>query len=225
METGKHMAVLRLSYGDTRVAIMVACYVLLLAFLSLLLPETEFQLTFSESGPFERGAIAAWLAAALLIVVRIRPLGMRAWGFVLLFIIFAAREADLNKAFTAGGMLKINYYRNAVAPPAEKLIAGVVAVMAIALLIYAGAVIVRFLFLQGGWRSRAGLWLFFSVSVLVFSKVLDRMPAVLAEDYGLALPLIVLHYLNAYEEGLEMLVPLTWLWSIWISRTEEPYLF
>ena len=210
--------------GDIRVAFAILAVTLLLAVLPLVQSAENLHYTFSEVGPFEQLSIAAWLFAALVIVMRIRPLGMRAWAFALLFACFAAREADWHKAFTADSILKSNYYRHAVAPLSEKIAAFIVAVAFIALIIYAGIVIFRFLFLQRGWRSRAGFWLLLGTMLVVLGKVLDRAPAVLHEEFGIMLSPIVGRYAGAFEEGLEMLHPLILAWSVWVSQGESDYL-
>ena len=214
----------RLVPADIRIAIAIALYILLLALLPLLLPHSVFLFAFSEQGPFEQLSILAWIFAALVIVVRIRPLGPRAWAFALLCLIFAAREADWHKAFTADSILKTNYYKHAIAPFGEKLMAGSVAIAAMALLAYVGFVVARFLLRDGGWRSRAGIWLIIGTTLVVLGKVLDRAPAVLATDYGIVLSPIVDLYAAAFEEGLEMIHPLILAWSVWISQVERRYL-
>lgn len=210
--------------GDARMAFAIIAVILLLAILPLTLSDAALHYTFSEEGPFEQLSIAAWLFAALIIIIRIRPLGMRAWAFILLFACFAAREADWHKAFTVDSILKSNYYRHAVAPLSEKIAAFIVAAAFIALIIYAGIVIFRFLFLQKGWYSRAGFWLLLGTMLVILGKVLDRAPAVLHEDYGIMLSPLVGHYAGAFEEGLEMLHPLILAWSVWISQGEKTYL-
>jgi hypothetical protein len=210
----------RIVSADIRIAIAIALYILLLA----VLPHSVFLLTFSEQGPFEQLSILAWIFAALVIVVRIRPLGPRAWAFALLCMIFAAREADWHKGFTADSILKTNYYKHAIAPFGEKLAAATVALAAIALLLYVGFVVARFLLRDGGWRSRAGIWLIIGTTLVVLGKVLDRAPAVLATDYGIVLSPIVDLYATAFEEGLEMIHPLILAWSVWISQVERRYL-
>jgi hypothetical protein len=214
----------RFHASDIRVAWALAAVIFLLAVLPLVLSEESFRYAFSEEGPFERISIAAWLAAACIIIVRIRPLGMRAWAFALLFASFAAREADWHKAFTADSILKTNYYKHAAAPFGEKLMAFVVALVFIVLIAYVGFIVLRFLFLRGGWKSRAGFWLMLGTALVVVGKVVDRAPAVLAEDYGIMLLPIVDHYVAAFEEGLEMLHPLIIAWSIWISQDDRRYL-
>lgn len=210
--------------SDVRIAWALAAAILLLALLPIVLPEASFRYAFSEEGPFERMSIVAWLFAALLIILRIRPLGMRAWAFALLFLSFAAREADWHKAFTADSILKTNYYKHAVAPLGEKVIAFVVAIAFIVLIVYVGISVLRFLFRQGGWKSRSGFWLMLGAVLVVMGKVVDRAPAVLAEEYGIVLLPIVGHYVAAFEEGLEMLHPFIMAWSIWISQEDKRYL-
>ncbi|MEO8408881.1 MAG: hypothetical protein ABI476_10670 [Oxalobacteraceae bacterium] len=218
------MSLPRIVPADIRIAIAIVLYILLLALLPLLLSAPMFRFTFSEEGPFERLSIVAWIFTALVIVVRIRPLGSRAWAFALLCIVFAAREADWHKAFTAASILKINYYKHTVAPLGEKLAAATVALAAIALLAYVGFVVARFLLRQGGWRSRSGIWLLTGTVLVVLGKMLDRAPAVLAEDYGIVLSPLVDLYADAFEEGLEMIHPLILAWSVWISQIERRYL-
>jgi hypothetical protein len=214
----------RFQTSDVRVAWALVAMVLLLAVLPVVLPEASFRYAFSEEGPFERMSIVAWLFASLLILARIRPMRMRAWAFALLFACFAAREADWHKAFTADSILKTNYYKHAVAPLGEKVVAFTVAVLFLTLIFYVGIAMLRFLFLQGGWKSRSGFWLMLGTALVVVGKVIDRAPAVLAEEYGIALLPIVDHYVTAFEEGLEMLHPMIMAWSIWISQDDRRYL-
>ncbi|GAB3545447.1 hypothetical protein GCM10027343_21880 [Noviherbaspirillum agri] len=219
-----HSDALRFSAGDIRLALALVAYILVLAVLPVVLPEDQFRWTFSEAGPFEQFAIIAWLFAALVVVVRIRPLGPRAWAFAVLCVLFAAREADWHKAFTADSLLKSNYYRHTVAPLSEKMLAGMVAVAAIAVILYVGFVIARFLLRQGGWRSRAGIWLMFATALVLAGKVLDRAPAVLFEEFGIALSPLVGHYAAAFEEGMEAIHALLLAWAVWISQTEKRFL-
>jgi len=85
-------------------------------------------------------------------------------------------------------------------------------------------VVARFLLRDGGWRSRAGVWLIIGTTLVVLGKVLDRAPAVLAEDYRVVLSPMVDLYATAFEEGLEMIHPLILAWSVWISQTGRRYL-
>ncbi|WP_019139766.1 hypothetical protein [Noviherbaspirillum massiliense] len=215
---------LRFTPSDGRVTLAIFLYILLLMALPLVLAEPTFHWTFSEEGPFEQLSIVAWLFTGALILLRIRPLGARAGAFALLCVVFAAREADLHKAFTAASILKTNYYRHIPAPFAEKLIAGCVALAAIGVVIYVGLVVARFLFLEGGWRSRSGIWLMLGTVLVLLGKVLDRAPAVLFNNYGITLSPVMNLYADAFEEGLEMIHPLILAWSVWVSQTERRYL-
>lgn len=210
--------------SDRRIVLAIVAFTVLLASLPLLLNEASFHWTFSEEGPFERLSIVAWLVTAAVVIVRIRPLGARAWAFALLCLVFAAREADWHKTFTGESFLKNSFYRNVARPFEERLMAGAVAVLLVALLLYAGFVIARFLFLRGGWRSRSGAWLMAGTALVVIGKVLDRLPATLSVDYGIELGPMVHLYAAAFEEGLEMIHPLILGWSVWISQLEKRYL-
>ena len=210
--------------SDRRIALILFAYALLLAVLPVVLDEHAFAWTFSEEGPFERLSIVAWIATALIVAVRIRPFGARAGAFVLLCLIFAAREADWHKAFTGESFLKHSFYRDVAHPIEEKLVCAVIALLLVALLLYAGCVIARFLFLRGGWRSRSGGWLLAGTVLLITGKVLDRLPAILSVDYGIELEPLLRLYAKAFEEGLEVVQLMTLGWSVWISQFERRYM-
>ncbi|MBU0601534.1 MAG: hypothetical protein KKD25_03915 [Gammaproteobacteria bacterium] len=209
---------------DLRITWILIAYTLGLALLPLALDAQAFAWTFSEAGPFEQLSIAGWLFTALLVLVRIRPLGLRALAFSLLCFAFAAREADWHKAFTGESFLKNSFYRDAARPFQEKLVCALVAMVLVALVLYAGFVIARFLFLRGGWRSRSGAWLMAGTALVIVGKLIDRLPAVLSVDYGIELAPLVKLYASAFEEGLEMAHPLILAWSVWLSQIERRYL-
>ena len=96
---------------DRGLLALVAAYAAMLAALPFVLSAGTFDAAFAESGPFERLSLLAWIAAAAVIVVRIRPYGLSAAAFTVLYLLFAAREADLHKAFTTRSISKLNYYR------------------------------------------------------------------------------------------------------------------
>lgn len=211
----------RMSPGDRIVVVVFVLYVALLAVLPLVMSPQDLAFTFSEEGVFERASIVGWIAVAAVVMLRIRPLDVRASAFTALFLVFAAREADWHKAFTADSIFKNAYYRRTPAPFEEKLIAGIVA---LALFVYVIYVSVRFLVLERGWRSRAGGWLAFALFLLFAFKAVDRAPAILEVDYGIVLPEIVKLYASAFEEGVESFLPVIFGWSAWISQDERRYL-
>lgn len=210
--------------ADRRIVLAIALFTVLLALFPLLLSEESFVWVFSEAGPFERLSEPAWIVTALIVIFRIRPLGPRAWAFALLCLAFAAREADWHKAFTGESFLKNSFYRDAARPIEDKLICGAIALVLIGLLLYAGFIIARFLFIRGGWRSRSGGWLLAGTALVVIGKVLDRLPATLSVDYGIELGPMVKLYATAFEEGMEMIHPMILGWSVWISQFERRYL-
>lgn len=210
--------------GDRVLVAVLVLYAAMLAVTPLVLSPQGFEWFHSEEGPVERAAIVLWIAASVVVLVRIRPFGARAFGFALLYLVFAAREADWHKAFTADSLFKNAYYRRTAAPFEEKLIAGLVAVALLALFAWACWVIFRFLVRERGWRSRSGGWLLAGWALLFLTKVLDRAPAVLAEDYGVQLAPLVGLYFSALEEGMETALPLMLAWSAWISQTDRRYL-
>lgn len=209
---------------DRSLVWLLLAYTAMLAIMPLVMSHDAFHWTFSEEGPFEQLSIVGWLVAAATVLLRIRPLGTRAWSFALLCMAFAAREADWHKLFTGESFLKNSFYRDAARPFEEKLICGIIALCLVALVLYAGVVIARFLFLQGGWRSRSGAWLLAGTVLVVVGKVIDRLPAVLSVNYGIELGTMMKLYAEAFEEGLEMAHPLILAWSVWISQNGRRFL-
>lgn len=210
--------------GDRVLAGVLVAYAAMLLVTPLVLSANGFEWFYSEEGPVERAAIALWIAASVLVLVRIRPFGARAGAFALLYLVFAAREADWHKAFTADSLFKNAYYRRAAAPFEEKLIAFLVAVALLVLFAWACWVVYRFLLRERGWNSRSGGWLLAGWALLFLTKVLDRTPAVLADEFGVHLAPFVGLYFSALEEGMETALPLMLGWSAWISQKERRYL-
>lgn len=198
---------------------LTAAYTAFLLILPLVFSPESAKRILSETGPIELLSIVAWLVlAALFAFSAFRP-GVK-WPMAALFGIFAAREADLHKAFTTQGMLKINYYTKAPAPLGEKVVAGIVALVIIGVLLYGGFLFMRFLIVRSGWRSHAGRWLVFAGFLFALSKLLDRLPNVMLEEHGIAFSPLMNLYFAALEEGWELWVPLTLSWLAW-SRKEE----
>ncbi|MBC2600821.1 hypothetical protein [Puniceicoccus vermicola] len=215
---------IRLSPGDR---IFLAILAVLLGFLviaPIVLSADAFQRMFAEDGFFETLSFYGWIAGAVLIFVRVRPLGFRAVSFALLSLALAAREADWHKKFTTQGALKINFYLDSSAPLMERLIAGLIVLILIAGMVYAFYAAIRFLFFEGGWSSRSALWLFATGVLLVASKCLDRLPAELNNLFDITLSQGWVDHLQALEEGLETVAPLVFLWSIWLSGIGRSYL-
>ncbi len=209
---------------DRVLLLLVVGYAAALAILPFVLTPETFHAAFSETGPFERLSLVALIAAAALVLVRIRPFGLPAAAFSVLFLLLAAREADLHKAFTTRSISKLNYYRDASIPFEERAVAAVIAVAILALIVYAVFVVLRFLLVRHGLRTRAGMWLTIGAALLVFGKVLDRSHAVLTHVFSVVQPQWMIGLTASFEEGLELATPVLLAVSAWISQTHGNYL-
>lgn len=207
----------RFKRTDVLIASVFLAYLALLAAVPLIMSASEINLIFSEDGPFEMVSPYIWLFTAVLVWLRMRPLSARTVFFFCTFVIFAAREADLHKRFTVDGMLKIGYYKNALVPLDEKIIAGAVAAAIILVVLCTGVSLLRFLFVQHGWRTRAGFFLCVAVLLMVVTKVIDRAPNIFEVEYGVDVAPLLRHIALVLEEGLEMVVPLIFGWSVWVG--------
>lgn len=210
----------RFATTDVWIGLAVFIYTAVLVALPLLLETATSEWLFSEEGAFEQLSIVWWLCAVATVLVHARPLGRERLALALLFAVFAAREADWHKAFTAGSLLSLKYYGRAEAPFGEKLAAGLIAGAIIVVIAYAGFRILRFLFVRQGWRTRTGFWLLLASSLMVLGKLLDRAPAVLTEEYGVPLSSMARLYANVFEEGYEMLHPLLMAWAMWLGQRQ-----
>jgi hypothetical protein len=210
--------------SDRLLFIALAVYSVVLVALPLTLPKPILRWTFSETGPFEIGALMLWIVAACVLSVRIRPFTSRTLAFATIFLLFAAREADLQKAFTSQSILKLEYYRHSANPLWAKMIAGLVALIFVTLAAYVVFVSARFLLREGGLRSRSGMWLALAWMVLVFTKILDRSKDLLMQKFGVSLPPEIELFMPALEEGFEAITPLLFIVSAWISQVERRHL-
>jgi hypothetical protein len=209
---------------DRILLVAILGYAALLVGLATRLPPAHFSYIFSEVGPFEEMSIVLWLGASLVVLAFARPLTSRSVIFALLFAAFAAREASWHKAFTTDSLLKISYYLKSPAPLTEKILAGIVAALFIAMLIYAAIVVIHFLFVNEGFASRAGYWLVLAGVLFVLVKLVDRTPSLVHDFTGQYLNVDVWRLMKAFEEGFEALTPALFALSAWISRTNKPYL-
>jgi hypothetical protein len=203
---------------------IIAVYTAALIVMAFRMSPGRFTRVFSEVGPFEEISIALWLAASAVVLWRIRPFTYRSYAFSVLYLAFAAREANFHKAFTSDSLLKINYYLKTPAPLAEKLCAGIVAATLIGVLFYVIFVAARFLLVRHGYRTRAGFWLMAAGVLFVLTKAFDRAPAVIYHLTDDHLQIDLLRLMKALEEGLEAFAPLLFIVSAWISQNERRYL-
>lgn len=208
-----------LMQSDRSFGIVSIAYVVFLLLIPITLSPGWAKWMISEEGPIETLSIVAWLVLAVQFArASFRP--SIKWPMALLFVGFAAREADLHKAFTTTGMLKLTYYTRSAAPMGEKLIAGTVALLFIALLLYGAYQFFRFLLAQSNWKTAAGRWVLLAGFLFFISKVLDRAPNVLLEEHGVHLTHWVGVYCSTLEEGLELLVPVMLIWIAYAKKKD-----
>jgi hypothetical protein len=195
-------------------------FLLLLAVLPGVQERSVFEATFAESGPFERVALVAWACAAGFILLQVRPLGPRAWAGFGLCTVFCLREADFQKVIEGVHLSKLSFYVDGSVALWIRSIAASVTLLIVALMVVALVSSYRFI-RRGGLETRTGRWLFIGFALIPFTKTLDRSANVLRENFGLVLGEQVKLYLTAFEEGLEALVPLVFLLTIWLSQHES----
>lgn len=178
----------------------------LLGAVSQIVTPEQSRAMFYETGPFERASPWFWLGLAVLIVAVFRRATPGVLSGVVLSVASAAREWDLHLSLTGYSVLKPAFYTKDQYPLWQKALAGA-AVLAIAASVF---FLLRIVWRQRPWRATpkpAWAWaLVFAMFMLVFTKVLDRAPAVLRNDVGLDLPERLLLLMSAWEEGLEMLL-------------------
>lgn len=163
----------------------------------------------SEQGPLEWTGAVAWLVLALVLVAT-GGLNRYALTLAAVCVVFGARELDLHKLVVFGSVsfLKINFYRGDEVTLVQKLLGGVVAA-GVLVTVFGGLAINALAFLR--WRLYRLPWgrLVIAAGVLlVLSKFFDRLPAVLADDYGRPLDWTTAALLYLHEEWLEAFVPL-----------------
>lgn len=172
----------------------------------------------SESGFFEVVSPPLWIALAVLCVVK---LGFRKWGLgtAALSLIFAAREADLHKAFTADSIFKHHFYKMDI-PFAQKFWGGLAAAICIGILLWMLVASVTYMVRTRAWRQAWGRLTILSILLVIFTKICDRLEATLNVDYNIQLTLVQGEICNMFEEGFEMLLPIVFAVALlcWCRR-------
>lgn len=188
--------------------LLTGVVIMVLLLISQMVSRETAEAMFAETGRVEQASEWLWLLLGAGLLVLLRPWTLAVWGGVVLCLFGAAREADLHKEVTDYSVLKPGFYLDSAYPLGQQLVAG-----AIVLLVLASAGVV-------GWRLVKNLrsmgrpvpaWVYgsvFAMAVLVGSKVLDRSPAILREDFSVEVPERVLSAGLALEEGLEGWLPM-----------------
>lgn len=199
------------------VLLIYAGYLALLA--ASLRPEIFIPL-FSEEGPFEEMSIVLWVAlGAMLLFHNVRS--PRVWALAALSFLFAAREADLHKAFTVMSISKSRFYISPDVPVMQKILGGLVMLAAVILIIHLARLCWQYFFRQGGLRTPVGQVLVLPVLLLPISKVLDRLSNGLRESFDIHLSYAVNQFIAAFEEGMEMAMPVLFIVALMLYRASQ----
>lgn len=163
----------------------------------------------------ERGSTLAWLVSAALLLPRCRTSPRRAWPLVMMFCLFAAREADLHKAYTGDSFLKTGFYQDGMGTLQWAMLPVAIAIFLLGLLIFFQHA--RALYREHGWRVPAGQWLIAAWLTGGLTKLFDRLPALLRHKAGITLPDSADLLMTGLEEGLELLLPALFLAALFLT--------
>jgi hypothetical protein len=184
------------------------------------LPDRTFGHLFDEHGLIESLTVALWLVAAA-IFAKAAPVGgggAVAWLAAPVCVAAALREADLHLTLTGFSILKIRFYSSDAFGAQEKLLA-----LAVVLPIVLALAALLALLVQRLRRSGAGgpamRLLLATLALLVLSKLADRSPTILLQWYGIDLSSFVARLMTAFEEGIELLLPVLFVASFRIAQT------
>jgi hypothetical protein len=208
--------------GAVAQALLVA--VLLFAMLGAGVDRDVFRALFSESGPFERGALLLWALLATLCVMQAREHIGSPRRYLLLCAVlaglFALREADAQYIYGGGNLLKLGFYLEHPAPLLGKLVAGTLAIVAMATLLTTVWVMPQLLSPHLRHWDWARLILV-GIAAALTSKLLDRSLNLLREEAHLEVSRAVGQAVGAAEEGLEFLLPAVFAFALWRYRSAQ----
>jgi hypothetical protein len=210
-----------------------------LSVMALLLSPSEAAPLFEETGPFEQASPWLWLALALFIPLVFGKPTLEVAAGMIVAIAAAAREWDWHVAFTEYSVLKPPFYYRAEHSVfaeegqrmvrvglAEQVIAGAIVLVVLASVV---VLVARLIHLRP-WKRPLPWWVFalgFAFGMLVFTKAVDRAPAILEEDFDITMGVATRQACSAIEEGLEMLLPIffaahTLALARWHKATRRP---
>jgi len=190
------------------VSLIALALLMLITAAIVLTPEESRQFLMGEDGPVERASAAGYfLCLGLLIFAPVRDRVGRAC-VVYLLLVFGLRELEAHKAFTSGSLTKKDFYLDPATPLYEKaigvLVIGGLAAACIWLLVRHG----RSFF--GGLRRLHPHMLNAAIGtvLLVGAKILDGIPRVFHDDFGITLSPLLVDVISTSEEVVEMGIPL-----------------
>lgn len=160
-----------------------------------------------EGGVFESVSPILWVALAALCAMLLGFRSRYGFGTTFLCLIFAAREMDLHKAFTADSIFKNSFYRMDVSI-LDKAMGGTVAIMCVSTLLWLLIAVIYYIYIESAWRRGWGRLTIIAVCFILFTKVMDRIGAILSVDYDYHLNQQTAMVFHMHEEGFEMLLPI-----------------
>jgi hypothetical protein len=190
----------------------------------LSLPTPDLARLIAEHGPVEHLTERLFVLAALLAAV------LAGWGLSrghrnrggiqlalsVLLLACALREMDLHRLFADSSMLKLSFYLGDM-PASVKVIALTVVSLIAAAVIYLGARVGRALWARRRPPDAASTSLLIFIAVLVVTKLIDRLPAILAEN-GFPLSAPTSSLLQVFEELSELSLPLIAMLGLYQCR-------
>lgn len=188
------------------ISVVVALMTGLLTASTFLFEARDVRAIYSEQGFFEQASPIIWIIAGLYALWHVRG-GGRAYlvlGFT--FFALAGREWHMHKAFTSDSILKINFYQDH-GFGAEQLFGGLAALVLVGLFVAALVILIRYIIANRGYQTRGGQFMIAGLGMLVLSKISDRAPSVLREDYAVIMDEQWSLVLLALEEGFEFFCP------------------
>jgi hypothetical protein len=199
----------------------LACVLAAFGLVAAFLPDPGFHRVFDEDGLVEWISLLAWFVAAVVFLrAALAGAGATAWLSGLVCLAASLREGDVHKSLTGYSVLKLRFFTGDAFPIWEKLVAALIVVpIAVALAVLA-VVFVRTV-LHGGLRRNSVRLVLLTTVLLFISKLLDRAPAVLLDWYAIDFSTSARRWMLAYEEGIEALLPISFLLAFLVARKER----
>ena len=176
-----------------------------------LCPPAVAQAIVREHGPVESLTVAGYLAIAVwLLAARGEAGDAPAFARTAAFAValLAARELDLDKAFTTDGVLETRFYLGTQASLAEKAVAALVVVVCLSIPLRLRCHVPAWLMDLRARRAAYAHTLAVALAMLPTTKLLDATPRLLRDDLGLLLPAEIKARVGIVEEVLELGIPL-----------------
>ena len=203
-------------------ACLLVWAVVLTVFVSVI-DKPTFRVLFGESGPLEILSTPLWVMLAALCWDPNRPRINGVWACGGVALLAAMREDDWqHDALTNMSRLKIKWYLQPEVPAQDMVVAGAITLVALAVLIYAITLGVRYLL-----RERLGalrpLWsrvMLIGVVTMVSTKMLDRLINGIFEMSSYRIGGVAGRLVGGFEEGFEMVLPLIFGFALYCYRRQ-----